>query len=131
MSTPAKSAERRQPRASGKVRLSSFDQLDLRFGAAQAAMRFRDDLASDLGGLDRLTAGERALVDHAAILNAILAHLGVRYLHGHEIDMPSYMGTGNAMRRVLETLGLQRRSRDVTPTLEEIVARHDAAKAAA
>jgi len=39
------------------------------------------------------------------------------------IDPALYATLGNAQRRLLETIGLRRRARDVTPSVDEYVAR--------
>ena len=45
-------------------------------------------------------------------------------------DLELYQRTAGNLRRILESLGLQRRQRDVTPTITEYAARRAAEKAA-
>ena len=53
-------------------------------------------------------------------------------LGGKAIDLMMLFAAVNSQRRILTTLGLERRSRDVTPpTLEDIRREIDAEKAAA
>jgi hypothetical protein len=41
---------------------------------------------------------------------------------GETVDLDKFTRAASHLRRILETLGLQRRSRDVTPTLGEYLA---------
>lgn len=87
------------------------------------------DLVSDLGGNDVVTRAELELVRRAAGL-AVLATLAeARLIAGEQIDVVELTSIGNAQRRLLATLGLERRSRDVTPRLSDYVstAQDDAA----
>lgn len=123
--TPSKASKRiryagpKYPGVDGKLRLRTLDDLDKRTAAAQHAIGFRDAVAADRGGLDRLTAAERELIEGAAILSAMIRDMGVAYLGGEKIDALAYMALLNAQRRTLETIGLDRRPRDVSPSLSE------------
>lgn len=106
----------------GKVRLMSLGDLDGRTNAAKAAKALIADLASDMGGADRLSAGERALVTRAAVATAMIEHIEATWLSGGELDVAAYTALVNVQRRLLMTVGLQRRPRDVTPDLDDYVA---------
>ena len=111
------------PVAASKLRLLTLDQLDHRTAAAK---RCRDLIAAielDLGGSDRLSTGERQIIQRAAITGAVLEDIETRWLAGEPIDPARYATLGNAQRRLLETIGLRRRARDVTPSVDEYVAR--------
>jgi hypothetical protein len=90
-------------------------------GRSVTARRFKDlveDIAADLGGRAMLSEGERQLVRRAALLSAECERheaLSARGEAGFDIEL--YVVMTNALRRVLETVGLRRVSRDVTPTL--------------
>jgi hypothetical protein len=102
----------------GKFRLKSLEDLD---GRTTAARRTRDlvaGLESDLGGADRLTTGMRELVKRIAIAGAVAEDIEVRWLDGGRIDVSEYSTLINTQRRLLATIGLERRPHDVTPTLE-------------
>jgi hypothetical protein len=58
-------------------------------------------------------------VQRAAVLGAIIESDEVRWLSGDKIAVELHLSAINAQRRVLDTLGLKRRPRDVTPTLAE------------
>jgi hypothetical protein len=57
-------------------------------------------------------------------IEVLLASDDARISREHTLDV--YQRTSNALRRLLESLGLQRRTRDITPSLSEIIgeARH-------
>ena len=57
-------------------------------------------------------------------IEVLLASDDPRLSREHTLDV--YQRTSNTLRRLLESLGLQRRARDITPSLSEIIgeARH-------
>ena len=87
--------------------------------------RFRDVLAlhlSDLGGENLVSEAEKAIVRRAACLIVELEQLERNFaLNGcsSSTQLLEYGRASNTLRRLLETVGLQRRSRDVTPSLDE------------
>ncbi len=92
--------------------------------------RLRDlitDHVSDLGGKDALSAAEMALVRRAAMLTLQLELMESRWNENEGEAAPksldTYQRVVGALRRTLESLGLQRRPRDVTPSLEQYAAR--------
>lgn len=110
-----------------KVRLMTLSDLDGRTAAARAARALIGDLESDLGGADRLSAGERVIVGRAAVATAMIEDIEARWLSGRPLDVAAYCALVNVQRRLLTTVGLQRRSRDVTPDLASYVAAKTAA----
>lgn len=107
----------------GRARLLTIDALDSRTAACTAARQLIATLSADLGGEDALSAGERQLVMRAALTGAIAADAETRWLAGQQIELGDYLQAVNVQRRVLATLGLQRRARDVsTPSVEQYVA---------
>ena len=78
----------------------------------------------DLGGDELLTAGERQLVQRAAMCGAIVADFEARWVAGQSVQLHEYLAAVNVQRRVLVTLGLRRRPRDVTPRLQEYLRTH-------
>jgi hypothetical protein len=71
------------------------------------------------------TIQQQQLITRAALLGAMVADLETRWVAGEQINLGDYLATVNTQRRVLATLGLERRSKDVTsvPTAEEYFAR--------
>lgn len=79
---------------------------------------------SDLGGETVVTESERALVRRAVTLIVELERREVGFALAGAADdasLTTYQTTVNCLRRVLEALGLQRRSRDVTPSVADYV----------
>jgi hypothetical protein len=116
----------------GYARFLSLRDLD---GRSRAAARCRElvaSLESDLGGSDRLSTAQRQLVQRAALLATQLEDFEVRWSLGEPIELQDYLATVNCQRRVLQSLGLERRARDVTPTstLAEYLASRAPASAA-
>jgi hypothetical protein len=66
-----------------------------------------------------LSAAERQIVQRAAVLGAMAADAETRWLKGEPIDLAGYCTLVNAQQRALLAVGLQRRARDVTPSLRE------------
>ena len=110
------------PSAAPKVRLMTLAELDGRTNAAKAARGLIADLESDMGGADRLSAGERVLVVRAAVSTAMIEHIEATWLSGGELDVNAYTALVNVQRRLLTTVGLKRQPRDVTPDLDQYVA---------
>lgn len=85
------------------------------------------DVVSDLGGEANVSRAEMELVRRAAGLSVLAALAESKLLAGDDVDISELVSVGNAQRRLLATLGLQRRAVDATPTLEQYLA--DKAKA--
>ena len=75
------------------------------------------DICADLGGEDHVTRAELELVRRAAGLSVLASMAEARLLAGEEVDISQLTAIGNAQRRLLATLGLGRRAKDVTPSL--------------
>ena len=90
-------------------------------GRSTWARRMRDLIelhTSDLGGVDACSNAERALVRRAACLSLECELLESRFATDGQSTPQSldlYQRTSNSLRRLLESLGLERRQRDVTP----------------
>jgi len=105
-----------------KVRLMCLADLDGRTKARKAADKLLSDLVSDMGGAAQVSAGRMALAEHAAVLDAMAKHQGALFLRGDPIDVSEYGTLTNALRRLLETIGLERRAKDITPSLSNYLA---------
>jgi hypothetical protein len=82
--------------------------------------RYRDLMAghiSDLGGQDQLSVAQLSLCRRAAALENELERLEAKLSNGDDVDLDRYGRAASHLRRLLETLGLRRVPRDVTPTL--------------
>jgi hypothetical protein len=81
--------------------------------------RCKDVIAShlsDLGGLDNTSAAERSIIRRASCLTVELERLEGRFAAANEAsdsDLDLYQRTAGNLRRLLEAVGLQRRSKEV------------------
>jgi hypothetical protein len=112
-------AASRLPRRSrtrrGKAKLLNLSNLDQRTAACKAARALVDSLTASLGGDEMLSGGERALVERAALLAALIRDYETRWVAGQPITVGDWLAAVNTLRRVLVSLGLQKRARDVSP----------------
>src|SRR5665213_3619823 len=117
----ARSAATPPQKSAGKVRLLSLDQLDGRTVACRRARELVSSIQADLGGSDQLSEGTRQLVRRAAVLGVFIENSEAAWLAGQEAALGDYLSAIDSQRRVLSTIGLERRARDVThQSLEEI-----------
>ena len=87
------------------------------------ARRFHDLVlghVSDLGGRATMSEAQFALCKRAAGLEAELEQMEGRLSLGQEVDLDCYGRAASHLRRMLESLGLERKARDVTPDGVEI-----------
>jgi hypothetical protein len=73
----------------------------------------------DLGGREHLSAIGKSLIQAYAGSAILLDDLNARVVLGQEIDVGTHAQMTSALVRIASRLGLQRRRRDVTPTVEE------------
>lgn len=127
-----KVGRRRDPQKSavqnGSKLLSGVD------GRSLWVRRFKDIFGShvaDLGGADNCSAAEASIVRRAATLSVELERLERQFALAGEAsaeDIDLYARVASNLRRLLEAVGLQRRSRDVTPNLREYLAGKEAVR---
>jgi hypothetical protein len=106
-------------------------------GRSTWVRRLRDLIVlhvNDLGGDGMVSEAERSIVRRAATLTVELERLELTFALAGEakpeqIDL--YQRTANSLRRLHESLGLKRRPRDLTPTLEQYLAQRAEADAVA
>ena len=101
----------------GKMRFLTLEDLDRRTRAYQRVKETRAEVLADLGGEDQLSTLERIAADNVALLDAMLKDISARWLHGEAIDAADIATLQNTFNRTAAALGWQRRSRDVTPSL--------------
>jgi hypothetical protein len=77
---------------------------------------------ADAGGRDRLSEAEMALIKRAAGLECECEKIEGRMSQDDDVDLDRYGRAASHLRRLLETLGLQRRARDVSPSLAQLLA---------
>ncbi|MCO5157571.1 MAG: hypothetical protein M9945_12625 [Aquamicrobium sp.] len=99
-------------------------------GRSTWVRRLRDLVALhiiDLGGDEAISEAERSLVRRAATMTVELERMEAVFAVKGEADpkdLELYQRTAGNLRRILESLGLQRRQRDITPTLDAYLAAH-------
>ena len=79
---------------------------------------------TDMGGSDNTSAAERSIVRRAAVLTTELEMLEARFAQAGEataVDLDLYIRASGNLRRMLESVGLQRRAKDITPRLSDIL----------
>ena len=84
----------------------------------------REHLA-DLGGFDNVSAAERSIIRRASVLTVELERLEAKFALAGEAsvqDLDAYQRGANTLKRLLQSVGLQRRARDVGPTLDQYLA---------
>jgi hypothetical protein len=97
-------------------------------GRSPWVRRAKDIIAahlSDLGGEDNTSAAERSIVRRAAVLTTELERLEAKFAVAGEAtadDLDVYQRMTNTLRRSLEAVGLERRAKDIGPTLQEYLA---------
>ena len=73
-----------------------------------APARLDRDFAEDLGGLGALSAGKLSLCHRAATLQVELESAEGRLSLGETIDLDQYGRLAGHLRRILETIGIER-----------------------
>lgn len=117
----AEIASEASEKGGGKLRLLTLADLDGRTRARKQADDAYAAMCSDLGGEDHLSTSRRLLAQHAAVMHAMAEDQAARFLKGEPVDVGGYATLTNSLRRLLETVGLNRVARDATPKLRNII----------
>ena len=95
---------------------------------SQYARRFADLMQNhlnDLGGIDACSNAEVAIVRRAVTLIVALESMEGKFAvagEGTPAQLELYARLGSSMRRMLESVGLKRKLKDVTPSLDQYLA---------
>jgi hypothetical protein len=122
---------RRRHRSANTNGRKLLPQLDGRSPWIRRCKDIIDAHTSDLGGEDNCSAAERSIVRRAAVLTTELERLELKFAQAgeaNERDLELYQRGMNTLRRSLEALGLQRRARNITPTLSDYLAQRSNAE---
>jgi hypothetical protein len=101
------------PKTKGKV--SHTD------GRSSWMRRFKDLIVThqaDLGGAEHLSEAERSIIRRCATLTVLLERLELDFAledQASPFKIDQYQRVANTLKRLLESLGLKRRAKDVTP----------------
>lgn len=88
-----------------------------------ALRRYRElvaDLSEHLGG--EVTVPQQAIIRRAVQLQVWCEECEAAFARGEEFDVTVFTTAVNSLRRLLIDLGLERKARDVTPTLGAYIA---------
>jgi hypothetical protein len=105
-------------------------------GRSAWTRRCRDVIAAhiaDLGGVDNCSAAERSIVRRAATLTVELDRMEALFAMAGEAspaDLESYQRAANTLKRLLQTVGLQRRAKHVLTLREKLELDQEALDAA-
>jgi hypothetical protein len=116
-----------------KIALPTTATLDMRTRAGRLYKATREAIIADLGGRDELSRAELELIDRAAGLATRLSAADAEMLEGTppSLGAGEYATLANSLNRILTTIGLKRRPRDVTPDLRTYLASRAIEKQAA
>lgn len=78
--------------------------------------------ADDLGGANSLSGFQRSLVTTAASLRVALEQMEGKMSKGEEVDVEGYARIASHYRRICESLGIERKAKDITPDLDVYLA---------
>jgi hypothetical protein len=95
-------------------------------GNSAWSRRYRDLIAghiSDLGGATVLSESQMSLVRRASAIECELEQMEGRLSRGGNVDLDGFTRAASHLRRILETLGLERRPREVQTLGEYLTAR--------
>ena len=76
---------------------------------------------NDLGGADLLSEAQFSLIRRCAAIECELERLDAMLSRGEEVDIDAYGRVAGHLRRIFETLGVERKPRMVGPTLGELL----------
>jgi hypothetical protein len=128
METPAPNPEP-VPGKQGRSRLTNGATLPGVDGRSTWVRRLRDLInlhTTDLGGEAQVSVAEAAIIRRAATLIVELERLELRFATAGGAEAPDlelYQRVSNSLRRLLETIGLKRVAKDVTPPLDVYLSR--------
>ncbi|MBX9451374.1 MAG: hypothetical protein KL801_05840 [Mesorhizobium sp.] len=82
------------------------------------ARRWRDLVAlhaSDMGGAETLSEAQVSLVKRVATIEVELEQMDGKLSMGEKVDLDAYTRASGHLRRILDSLGIKRTARDITP----------------
>jgi len=97
------------PKEDEKLCLLTIDNLDGRTSAVRRIKEWESQIVADLGG--DLTEAQKSIMRRAAVLSAILEDKEARWATGEPVALNEYCSATNVLRRLLATLGLERKQK--------------------
>jgi hypothetical protein len=86
-------------------------------GNSRWARRYRDLIAAhcqDMGGTDLLSEAQLSLIRRASAIELELEQMEGKLSMGEQVDLDVFTRSASHLRRLFETLGFERKCRDVT-----------------
>ncbi|MBR0703132.1 hypothetical protein JQ599_24740 [Bradyrhizobium diazoefficiens] len=84
-----------------------------------------DAVAADQGGADRLSEARLQLIRRFAASAVVAEQMEAQLALGHTIDVATHSTLTSTMVRVASRIGINRKAREVVPTLAEYLTRRD------
>ena len=115
------SARLKRPRSavtSGRVLLVGGDS------NSAWARRYADLLVghvADAGGRDMVSEAKLSLIRRAAAMECEIEALEARLSRGESVDLDVFGRAASHLRRLFEVIGIERRQRDVTPSIHDFL----------
>ena len=97
-----------------KLQLLTLNNLDGRTSAVRRIKEWESQIITDLGG--DLTEAQKSIMRRAAVLSAILEDKEARWATGTPLSLNEYCSATNVLRRLLSTLGMERKQKSVNGT---------------
>jgi len=130
-SLPLGRAKVGRPKDPQKSRLTNApDLLANADGRTTVARRYRDiaaAIATDQGGADRLSETRLQLIRRFSAAACLAEQLESRLARGEEIDIQEHSLLVSTMVRVAQRIGIDRRAKNITPSLSEYLTPQEAA----
>ena len=101
-----------RPENGAKVRLLTIDSLDGRTLAVKRIKALETQIKADMGG--DLTGMQKSLMRRAAVLSAVLEDQEGHWADGTPLTLNEYCSATNVLRRLLATLGLDRKQKPLS-----------------
>ena len=120
--TVARKAHARSAVSNGKEILPGVD------GRSIVARRFRDivsAIAVDQGGADRMSEARMQLVRRFAAAAVIAETIEAALANGEEINIQEHALLSSTLTRLASKIGIDRRTRNITPSLREYLTMKD------
>jgi hypothetical protein len=92
------------------------------------ARRYRDiagAIVSDMGGPDRCSESRLQLIRRFAASAVLAEAMEAQLAKGEKIDIAEHALLSSTLVRIAQRIGIDRRSKNITPTLEQYLESHD------
>lgn len=93
-------------------------------GRSATARRYRDicsAIAADQGGIERLSEARIQLIRRFAAAACLAENMEARLANGENIDIGEHAHLTSTMTRVAQRIGIDRRAKSVTPTVQDYI----------